>query len=324
LTGLVYDAAIGPGLPLADAVVSVEMCVPGFLQATTGPDGRYRLLLPVHYLDACNDTNARLYGWAVGYQTRVDIVPVAELRANPVHDFAMYRIGWPTVTPLPAGARLSLPLILRNYWWLPAPVPTATAFPTPTATAVPTATALPTSTATAVPTATLLPTPTATATPLSTPRVAQLIINPGFETDEAWQIPDTDYPAGYSTAYAHNGLRSMRLGIPSGAPRFSFSSAQQTVEIPAGATQADLSFYYLPFMSGDAYDSLYFCVLRASDNAILQCDFWTAFSPAWTLRTYDLRAYAGMPIKVHFGVRNDDWDGISVAYLDDVELWVRW
>ena len=168
------------------------------------------------------------------------------------------------------------------------------------------------------------PTVTATATPVSTPHVAQFIINPSFETDEAWQIPDTDYPAGYTTAYARSGLRSMRLGIPSGAPVFSFSSVQQTVEIPAGATQAELSFHYLPFMSGDAYDSLYFCVLRASDNAILQCDFWTSFNPVWTSRTYDLRAYAGMSIKVHLGMRNDEWDGTSVAYLDDAELWVRW
>lgn len=163
---------------------------------------------------------------------------------------------------------------------------------------------------------------TSTATPVRTPQVAQLIVNPSFETDEAWVRPETERQAEYSTAYAHSGLRSAQLGIPSGPPKFSFSSVQQGVEIPAGALQADLSFYYLPFMSGDAYDALYFCVLH--DGVALQCDFWTASSPTWLLRTYDLRAYAGIPIKVHFGVRNDDWDGTSVAYLDDVELWVRW
>nr|MBC7246089.1 SBBP repeat-containing protein [Chloroflexota bacterium] len=330
LTGLVYDAAFGPWHPIPEAVVSVEMCVPSFLQTTTNADGRYALLLPVYYLNLCDHDQARLYGWAPGYQIRVDIVPVSDLRTNPVHDFAMYPFGWPTVTPLPIARPLWLPLVMRNYTGgLPTPMPTATA--TPTRTRTPTATVI--ATVTATPPTTPMPTPTktatGTATPGATPREAQLIVNPSFETDEAWerpdwQIPDTAHPANYSTRYAHSGLRSMRLGIESGPPYFSFSSVQQAVEIPIGATQANLSFYYLPFMARDAYDSLYFCVLRAHDDSILQCDLWTDFNPVWTRRTYDLRIYAGTRIKVHFGVRNDDWDGISAAYLDDVELWVRW
>ncbi len=114
----------------------------------------------------------------------------------------------------------------------------------------------------------------------------------------------------------------MRLGLAPGGNLYSYSSVQQTVEIPNWATRAELSFYYFPLMALDDGDRIYFCVLRASDNTILQWSFWTDAHQAWNLRTFELRDYAGQRIKVHFGVRNDGLDGITAVYLDDVELWV--
>jgi len=151
-----------------------------------------------------------------------------------------------------------------------------------------------------------------------------LIINPSFETDEAWVIPVTEYSAGYSVSRAHSGLRSMRLGIAVGGNVFSYSSAQQTVEIPSGATQAILSFYYFPVMEYGDGDEIYFCVLTVSDDEIPECTFWTDRNQAWNLGTFDLLEYAGQRIKVHFGVRNDGLDGITAVYLDDVELHMEW
>lgn len=155
-------------------------------------------------------------------------------------------------------------------------------------------------------------------------QLAQLIANPSFEEDAAWVITHTVYPASYSVSRAHSGYRSMRLGLAPGGNLFSYSSVQQTVEIPSEAFQADLSFYYFPLMAQEDGDHLYFCVLRDSDGGILECDFWTDHRQSWNLQTYDLLGYAGQRIKVHFGVRNDGLDGITAMYLDDVELWVGW
>ncbi len=188
--------------------------------------------------------------------------------------------------------RLWLPVVLRNY--PPASAPTQT--------------------------------PTVSATPSVTPtlRWTQWIVNPSFESDEAWQIPQTEYPAGYSYSRSRTGVRSMRLGIPAGGNVYSYSSTQQTLELPASAIEATLTFYYWPVTAWPDADRIYFCVLRASDDVALQTTVWTDYEQAWQQRSVDLRAYAGQRIKVHFGVKNDGENWITSVYLDDVELWVRW
>lgn len=274
-------------------------------QTTTGPDGCYSLLLPGEYLNRCMEVT--LHAWATGYYSFAEVILVADLRAQPERDIGLWPMELPmptdtsTSTELPSNDSVFLPIVLRGYPSAsPSPTPTRTVTPTPGAT----------------PTATFTPTVTPTQQPL------QLIVNPSFETDEAWVIPRTVYPAGYSVSRAHTGARSMRLGLAPGGNLYSYSSVQQTVEIPNWATRAELSFYYFPLMALDDGDRIYFCVLRASDNTILQWSFWTDAHQAWNLRTFELRDYAGQRIKVHFGVRNDGLDGITAVYLDDVELWV--
>ncbi len=166
------------------------------------------------------------------------------------------------------------------------------------------------------------PTPTASALPSPTPQYTQLLLNPGFEADEAWEILETAYPAGYSVSRAHNGFRSMRLGIDTGQNVYSFSSVQQTVTIPAGVSQAELSFYYFPLGAQTDGDRIYFVVLRASDSTVLQSVFWTEAQQAWHMRTFDLLDYAGQMVTLRFGVKNDGLDGVTAVYVDDVELWV--
>lgn len=302
------------------------MCMPRVYQAETGADGRYSMLLPAEYLNVC--TEVTLHAWATGYHGWEEVIAVDDLRAQPVRDIGLLPTGLSTPTPSPTPTptwapfftveRAYLPIVLRRY---PSPVsPTPTLTPSPTQTTTPGATLTPTPT----PTAHLTSTPTSTATVTPTPREAQLIVNPSFETEEAWVILKTVYPASYSISRAHSGLRSMRLGLAPGGNLYSYSSVQQTVEIPAGATQTDLSFYYFPLMAPAEGDDIYFCVLLGSDDIILQCDFWTDHNQAWNLRSYNLRSYVGQRIRVHFGVRNDGLDGITSVYLDDVELWVRW
>lgn len=167
----------------------------------------------------------------------------------------------------------------------------------------------------------LRPTPEATATP--PPSGRQLLLNPGFESDEGWLIPQTAYPAQYSGQQTHTGSRAMLLGIVSGDNIYSFSSCQQAIVLPGGLAQADLSFYYSTPMGMAGDDVMYFCVLQASNDAVLQCHYWTEPSVTWQRRTFNLLGYAGQHIKVHFGIKNNGSGALSSMYLDDVELWVN-
>jgi uncharacterized repeat protein (TIGR01451 family) len=67
----------------------------------------------------------------------------------------------------------------------------------------------------------------------SRPRCVEIVVNGGFEVDEAWYFPVTEYPGGYSSDLSYAGVRSMRLGIVDWSQdRESYSSGWQLVTIP--------------------------------------------------------------------------------------------
>jgi len=170
---------------------------------------------------------------------------------------------------------------------------------------------------------------------------SEAIVNGGFEDNSGWVIPITEYSAAYSTAQAHSGSRSMRTGIANPADNiFSYSSARQKVSIPVGTTSAYLSFWIKPFsgqvkglslpekpavgtplselkMSGDVQ---YVLVLDSDFNIINTLVWQLSDSQVWTQYQFNLAAYAGRTIWLHFGTFNDGLDGISAMYADDVSL----
>ena len=169
-----------------------------------------------------------------------------------------------------------------------------------------------------------------------------LVINGGFETDEAWHIPETEYPAAYTTAAAFKGLRSMRLGIEHIAHnRHSYSSVNQQVSIPADATSAELSFHICPW-SGEPgpmptphprsqvtplvdslpYDVQYLLLLDQQDNWIDTLMWQASNARSDQFWQFDLLPYAGQTIKLHFGVYNNGVGGVTGMYLDEVSLMV--
>lgn len=213
----------------------------------------------------------------------------------------------PSPTLQPGTHRAFLPVLLRQFF-TPGPTPTLTATP------------LPTTTGTVTASPTLSATPSVTPTP--GPHYQQLVANPSFETDDAWEILQTVYPAGYSVSRAHKGLRSMRLGIVGPYPQPVYSSVQQTVEIPGAAAEALLSFYYFPVSSSVDADYLYLVLYRASDNVRLRTMRWMDRHQSWNLQSLDLLEYAGERIRLQIGLYNDG-QGVTTVYVDDVELWVR-
>jgi hypothetical protein len=170
---------------------------------------------------------------------------------------------------------------------------------------------------------------------------AEAIVNGGFEDNSAWDIPITEWPAGYSSSEAHSGSRSMRTGIVNqGDNRYSYSSARQRVSIPAGTTSAYLSFWIKPYSEqvlgyslpeapaiGSPFsegvlstDVQYVLVLDSNYNVVQNLIWQISDSRTWSQYTFNLTSYAGQTIWLHFGTYNDGLDGISSMYADDVSL----
>lgn len=208
-------------------------------------------------------------------------------------------------------------------------------------TATPTVTPTPTPSPTASPTPTITPTPppegTATPTPLA---CSEGISNGGFETTSAWKIPITEFSAGYSTALAHAGSRSMRTGIVYSAHnRFSYSDASQVVTIPSNRRNVLLRMWLYPLSEERASlavpaipqstvfgeealagDVQYVIILDRFDNWIDTLLWQRSNAGAWKIHTFDLSRYSGFTIKIQFGTYNDGLGGVTSMHVDDVSL----
>ena len=168
---------------------------------------------------------------------------------------------------------------------------------------------------------------------------AELITNGSFEMDAAWTMPATEYQAAYSEEQAHDGVRSARAGIVDGANTFSYSSVFQTVTIPAWADRARLHFYLYPVSgetamaaAGDILpqrtpaspaqgDAQYALIIDPDTDDILETVLWMlSDAQQWEGHSFDLSAYAGETINVHFEVHNDGAGGRTGMYVDDVSL----
>ncbi len=170
------------------------------------------------------------------------------------------------------------------------------------------------------------------------------LVNGNAELNEGWALPVTPSTAGYSTAQAHSGARSIRLGIVGTSNKVSYSSARQRVTLPATATSAQLSLWlyptsteaqqaaFSPEMTPVSHDAAMTAAAPAAGDAqfilvmddsekILKILLWTLDnSRTWKPYTFDMRAYIGKSIWVHFGVYNDGVGGTTGMYVDDVSL----
>jgi len=147
-----------------------------------------------------------------------------------------------------------------------------------------------------------------------------LLLNPSFESNEAWELLG-GYAPGYSWSRAHSGLRSMRLGLLAPYPAPVYSSVRQEVEIPSGVRSARVYFYYFLVSWPEDGDYLYLVLDRVSDGTRLRSERWIQRFQTWHLMSFDLLEYAGERVKLQIGVFNDG-HGVTGVFLDDVELWV--
>jgi hypothetical protein len=157
------------------------------------------------------------------------------------------------------------------------------------------------------------------------------------------------HPAGYSTRVVHSGLRSLRAGIDGTVDKVSYSSGFQDVVIPAGTTDATLSFWWHPISAegsmaaatavkpapelvqavvngtmpeGALAGDLQYVVLADQNGNILQTMLWTRSNArAWQWASYPVsKSLIGRTVRVLFGVYNDGNGQSSVMFADDVAL----
>lgn len=147
-----------------------------------------------------------------------------------------------------------------------------------------------------------------------------LMINGGFENNQAWYMPVTPYTAGYSTAFYRSGSRSMRTGIYyESHNRYAYSDARQAVKLPKTLSKARLSFYIKPNTTAAWNDVQYVILLDQWGNWI-DTLVWQLSNLGWTYREFNLLNYAGETIQVNFGTYNDGFSGVTSLYVDDVRL----
>ena len=198
------------------------------------------------------------------------------------------------------------------------------------------------------------PTPTRTdVTPSATPTsgaCSEPVANGGFETNAAWTFALTANPADYTTARAHTGARSARLGVvpagystaAPGAPSLvpslvqtrnllgelaplgaSYSTAYQTITVPAGARTATLSFWHRPDSQASAGDFQRVMLLKPVTYSAITTVWKTlANSTDWQHTIFDLTPYRGQSIVLYFEVYNDDISAGARTgmHVDDVSV----
>ena len=163
--------------------------------------------------------------------------------------------------------------------------------------------------------------PAAVAPPVAAQSCPNLIVDGGFETGGGWMLGPAPVPPQYVTFTKHSGNQSLMLGITSGANVESFSSARQTVTIPAPATQTTLSFWFYAMASSPATTDYMEVVLLDTAGAILTKP-WVSHnnSQLWNQLSFDLSPWRGQTVQLYFNVYNDGLGGTAAMFLDDVSL----
>jgi len=165
------------------------------------------------------------------------------------------------------------------------------------------------------------------ATPPPPSPAQQLVANPGFESGTlgSWSSLGAAPAPAASATRGHAGGWSARLGTvgTKGAEPSGNSTIAQSVTIPATATKATLSFWYL----GGTTDSVTYdwqeARIRNSSGATLATVLHTASNAqTWAQVSFDATAYKGQTVQLWFNVHQDGYGDLTYMYLDDVSLTV--
>ncbi len=176
------------------------------------------------------------------------------------------------------------------------------------------------------------------------PHCTNLIQNGGFEARlNDWASSNSNIPARITNDPVYHGQNAARLGLLPGELNCEgYSSAWQTVTLPANATTISLQLLLYPVttenstMAGEnrftrpepfpnttetISDTQYVLIRDAANNQWLEASYWSLEnSPAWHEREYNLTQYAGKRVKLYVGAYNDGIGGKTAFYVDDIAI----
>jgi len=142
----------------------------------------------------------------------------------------------------------------------------------------------------------------------TTPTGSELMVNGGFETGTTPWVGTTGAINAWSGQPAYEGTRNLWLG---GNGRTATESLYQQVTIPSSATSATLSFYLhidtAETSRSSAYDKCVVTVKNSYGTTLKTLATYSNLNKAtgYQLRTFDLSAYKGQTVRVHFYMRED-------------------
>ncbi|MDM8519738.1 S8 family serine peptidase [Anaerolineales bacterium HSG6] len=163
--------------------------------------------------------------------------------------------------------------------------------------------------------------PTATPVLPPPPPGSNLLVNGGFETDEAWIFGDTPIKAEYDNSIVLSGSRAVRMGNTSGNDLYSYTSVWQKVPISAEATQAVLTVNVYRTSQDCCGDFQQILLLNDRFRVVKTLMRELSDAQQWETLTYDVSEMSGQTVYVYLGVFNAGRTGrFTTMYADDVSL----
>jgi len=149
----------------------------------------------------------------------------------------------------------------------------------------------------------------------------ELLVNGNLEASGGWRFGATPAPGTVVDAPVHAGAFAMRLGISTGNNTVAYSTAYQTVALPATAEQIVLTYWERAGATGDSGDYREVIALRTDFTVLRSLERQPgAGNEQWTQRTFDLTDLRGQSIVLYFNVYNNGSGASLVNYLDDLSL----
>ena len=157
-----------------------------------------------------------------------------------------------------------------------------------------------------------------------------VLLDPSFETMDAWHFAKDPHPGRFSAEQRSEGLRSVLLGSPLESEtmdKASYSSVRQAVKIPSDAISAYIIWDHLSLTQDSAGDKVgtrgdrQEMILLAPNGMTVKVKYRELKNNGeWQREQEDLTEFIGKNLVVYFNVFNDGNDKRTWMYIDFAEL----
>ena len=128
-------------------------------------------------------------------------------------------------------------------------------------------------------------------------------------------------PGTVVNAPVHEGAFAMRLGIATGSNTAAYSTAYQSLALPANAEQIVLTYWERPSTTGDSGDFRDAILFRPNFTVLRTLDHQVgAGNDQWSQRSFDVSDLAGQSVVLYFNAYNNGSGATLVNYLDDISV----